>query len=69
MQMFIIHDDNDGNLIIPDYCMLDHMHKSLDVVDAAPPVATGITTLIAFKMEYISIRRISIDSVVSPECE
>lgn len=39
MQMFIIHDDNDGNLIILGYCMLDHTDKSFDVVAAAPPVA------------------------------
>lgn len=40
MQMFIIHDDNDGNLIILGYCMLDHTNKSFAVVTAAPPVAT-----------------------------
>lgn len=40
MQMFIIHDDNDGNLIIPGYCMLDHTDKSFAVAAAAPPVAT-----------------------------
>ena len=37
MQMFIIHNDNDGNLVIPGYCMLDHA-----VVAAAPPVATQV---------------------------
>lgn len=39
MQMFIIHDDNDGNLIILGYCMLDHTDKNLAVVAAVPLVA------------------------------
>lgn len=68
--MFIIHDDNDGNLIIPGYCMLDHPDKSFAVVAAAPPVGnTGITALTDFKMKFISITPIRIDSAVTPECE